>query len=318
MMGDKYEETTFLGEGTYGKVFKGRNVTRDGRLVAIKRVKTLCNDAVGLPSTTIREISVLKELRHENIVVLEDIEISASRKRVSLVFEYLDTDLACFIRENRAQCRSRVMRYIHQILSGLAYCHSRNVIHRDIKPANILVDRASDTLKLADFGLARPHDIPIRAYTHEVITLWYRPPEILLGAAKYDASADVWSAGCIFAEIARGSNGFLAGESELDQLHKIFRVLGTPAPSMSITKLRGYTRLKFAPILPMDLAALTLLPAVGVDLLRKMLHYDPARRITAADALRHPYFLEMNLPAPRRPMKSTPGPPAPPAKRARI
>jgi cyclin-dependent kinase 2 len=318
-MRNRYDETTLLGEGTYGEVYKARDTTRGGRLVAIKRIKTSCDDEMGLPSTTVREVSVLKELHHENVVLLEDIAINTTRTAISLVFEYLDTDLSRHIRENRELCKSRVMKYTYQILSGLAYCHSHNILHRDIKPANILVDRATDTLKLADFGLARSHNIPIRVFTHEVITLWYRPPEILLGAKTYDASADVWSVGCIFAELARGANGFLAGESDIDQLHKIFKVLGTPAPSLGITKLRDYKRLKFAPSVPYDMAALTRLPACGVDLLKRMLHYDPARRITAAEALLHPYFLNMRMPAPRRPAqaKPVPEPPAPPAKRAR-
>ena len=114
-------------------------------------------------------------------------------------------------------------------------------------------------------------------------------------------------------------NGFLAGESDIDQLHKIFKVLGTPAPSLGITKLRDYEKLKFASSVPCDMAALTRLPACGIDLIKRMLHYDPARRITAADALRHPYFLQMHMPAPRRPAqtKPVPEPPAPPAKRPR-
>lgn len=318
-MSRRYTETTLLGEGTYGEVYKARDTTQAGRLVAIKRIKTSHSDAMGLPSLTVREVSVLKELHHENVVCLEDIVINPARTTISLVFEYLDTDLARHIREKRELCRSNVMKYTYQILSGLAYCHSHNILHRDIKPANILVDRMTDTLKLADFGLARSNNIPIRELTHEVITLWYRPPEILLGAKTYDASADIWSVGCIFAELARGVNGFLGGNSDIDQLHKIFKVLGTPAPSLAITKLRDYKRLRLAPSVPCDMAALTRLPACGVDLIKRMLHYDPARRITAADALRHPYFLEMHMPAPRRPAptRPVPEPPAPPAKRSR-
>ena len=321
-MGNRYEETTLLGEGTYGEVYKARDTTQGGRLVAIKRIKTSRNDEMGLPSTTVREVSVLKELHHENVVQLEDIAINPARNTISLVFEYLDTDLSRHIRQKREMCRSQVTKYTYQILSGLAYCHSHNILHRDIKPANILVDRATDTLKLADFGLARSHNVPIREFTHEVITLWYRPPEILLGAKTYDASADIWSVGCIFAELALGMNGFLPGDSDIDQLHKIFKMLGTPAPSLGITKLRDYKRLKFAPSVPSNLAALTRLPACGVDLLKRMLHYDPARRITAAAALRHPYFLNMHMmhmPAQHRTAKAkpVPEPPAPPAKRPR-
>lgn len=314
---NRYKESTLLGQGTYGQVYKARDTAQGGRLVAIKHIKTSHDDDMGLPSTTVREVAVLKELHHENVVHLVDIAINAARNTISLVFEYLDTDLSRHIREKREMCRSRVMKYTYQILSGLAYCHSHNILHRDIKPANILVDCASDTLKLADFGLARSHNIPIRALTHEVITLWYRPPEILLGARTYDASADIWSVGCIFAELARGANGFFGGDSEIDQLHKIFKVLGTPAPSLGITKLRDYKKFKFAPTLPSNLAALTRLPACGVDLIKKMLHYDPAQRITAAEALRHPYFLDMHMPAPRRLEKPVPEPPAPPAKRPR-
>jgi cyclin-dependent kinase 2 len=316
----RYEESVLLGEGTYGAVYKARDAERDC-LVAIKHVKTE-RGTFGLPPTTLREIAVLKELHHDNIVRLDSVAIDfPARGKISLVFEHLDADLFKHIQEKPEQCRSKTMEYMYQILAGLAHCHARRVLHRDIKPANILLDRASDTLKLGDFGLARPYGIDIGAYTHEVVTLWYRPPEILLGAKKYGSSTDVWSVGCIFAELARGKNGFLQGSSELDQLHKIFKVLGTPAPTMKITALREFKNLSFPNHLPSDLAAITGLSATGVDLLKKMLHYDPSRRISAADALQHPYFMKMRYPRPRHPDPAAqpcgPSEPLPPSKRAK-
>lgn len=304
----RYTEGRKLGSGTYGDVFKAFDTTRN-HLVAIKHIK-VTRRGIGLPSAALREITVLQELRHPNIVRLEDVAIDFPRcGAIALVFEYLDTDLSKLIRYERNMCRAGVKLYMHQLLSGLAHCNERCVMHRDIKPANILLDRSTNTLKLADFGLARHHGIPISAFTHEVVTLWYRSPEILLGAAEYDSSVDVWSLGCVFAELAIGMPLF-PGNNEIDQIFKIFKVLGTPSPASELGQLKHFNA-QFPNFPRTDLAAITRLPPLGVDLLMRMLDYSPSRRISASDALRHPYFADVSVAVPRRDTSS------PPTKRAR-
>ncbi|KAK0598108.1 hypothetical protein LWI29_031714 [Acer saccharum] len=217
---DQYERLGKIGEGSYGKVYKARNCITN-ETVALKMI-SMDIEKVGVPSTTIREISVLKEMQHPNIVSLRDVQYT--EKDMCLVFEYLDMDLkkymdSCTDFTNNPHA---IKTFLRQILCGVAYCHSHRVLHRDLKPQNLLIDCRTSTIKLADFGLARACSVPIRTYSHEVVTLHYRPPEILLGSRNYSTSVDVWSIGCIFAEMVNQKPLF-PGMSEIDQLHKIFR-----------------------------------------------------------------------------------------------
>uniref|UniRef100_A0A7S4A996 Cyclin-dependent kinase 2 homolog n=1 Tax=Pseudo-nitzschia australis TaxID=44445 RepID=A0A7S4A996_9STRA len=188
--------------------------------------------------------------------------------------------------------------FLYQLLTGVAYCHHHRVLHRDLKPPNLLINREGQ-LKLADFGLARAFGIPVRSYTHEVVTLWYRAPDVLLGSRKYSTPVDIWSVGCIFAEMANG-RPLVAGTSEEDQLDRIFRLLGTPKPQRDfpgIVKLPEYSPDRFPPY-PPPRGGSSLVPTLdssGVDLLNHMLQYDPSRRITAQAALQHPFFADMKL-----------------------
>lgn len=187
-----------------------------------------------------------------------------------------------------------VKSFLYQILRGIAYCHSHRVLHRDLKPQNLLIDRRNNLLKLADFGLARAFGIPVRTFTHEVVTLWYRAPEILLGARHYSTPVDVWSVGCIFAEMVN-QKALFPGDSEIDELFKIFRILGTPTKETwpGVASLPDY-KSTFPKWPPVDLATVvpTLEPA-GIDLLSKMLRLDPSKRITARAALEHDYFRDL-------------------------
>ncbi len=280
-----------LGEGTYGVVYKAKDI-RTGDIVALKKIRLEVEDE-GVPSTALREISVLKTLDHPNVVKLKDVE--HSENRLYLVFEYLDQDLKKYM----DSCRRGpidpllVKSYVYQMLLGIEFCHKRGVMHRDLKPQNLLIDK-SGNLKLADFGLARAFCIPVRAYTHEVITLWYRAPEILLGGRHYSTGVDMWSIGCIFAELAN-KRPLWPGDSEIDMLFRIFRLLGTPNESMwpGVSSLPDFK--PTFPQWPAQKAAKACpnLCAEGQDLFKKMMLYNPTKRISAKQALKHPYFNDL-------------------------
>jgi len=194
-----------------------------------------------------------------------------------------------------------VKSYLHQITQGILFCHQRRTMHRDLKPQNLLIDK-NGVIKLADFGLARAFGIPIRVYTHEVVTLWYRAPEVLLGAPRYSYPIDIWSIGCIFAEMATRRPLF-HGDSEIDQLFKIFRILSTPNEETwpGVSELPDYKQ-SFPMWRGNNLKdSVKILDAVGLDLLQKMLIYMPSERINAKSILKHPYFDDLDkrsLPAP--------------------
>ncbi|XP_078260408.1 cyclin-dependent kinase 2-like isoform X6 [Rhinoraja longicauda] len=195
---DNFQKVEKIGEGTYGVVYKAMNKVT-GEMVALKKIR-LDAEMEGVPSTAIREISLLKELNHRNIVRLLD--VIHSEKKLYLVFEFLNQDLKKYMDSAppTGLPLQLVKSYLFQLLQGVAFCHSHRVLHRDLKPQNLLINDGG-AIKLADFGLARAFGVPVRTYTHEVVTLWYRAPEILMGCKFYSTAVDVWSIGCIFAEM---------------------------------------------------------------------------------------------------------------------
>ncbi|NXL86987.1 CDK3 kinase, partial [Alectura lathami] len=283
-----FQKVEKIGEGTYGVVYKARNKLT-GQLVALKKIR-LDSETEGVPSTAIREISLLKELKHPNIVRLLD--VLHSQKKLYLVFEYLSQDLKKYIDSSRTKefPLSLVKNYLFQLLQGVSFCHSHRVIHRDLKPQNLLINDAG-TIKLADFGLARAFGVPLRTYTHEVVTLWYRAPEILLGCKYYSTAVDMWSIGCIFAEMVT-TKVLFPGDSEIDQLFRIFRTLGTPTEATwpGVTQLPDYKQ-DFPQWARKDMKEIVPnLDRYGRDLLVQLLLYDPTKRISAKTALSHQYF----------------------------
>lgn len=290
---DDYVKIEKIGEGTYGVVYKGKN-KKTGKAVALKKIRLESEDE-GVPSTAIREISLLKELRHPNIVGLEDVLMQENK--LYLVFEFLSMDLKKYmdtIPSGQFMDKMLVKSYTYQITQGILYCHQRRVLHRDLKPQNLLIDN-NGVIKLADFGLARAFGIPVRVYTHEVVTLWYRAPEILLGSQRYSTPVDMWSIGCIFAEMVT-KRPLFHGDSEIDQLFRIFRTLTTPTEETwpGVTSLPDYK-----PTFPnwktnQLQGCVKQLDPQGLDLLQQMLIYDPALRMSAREALNHPYFANLD------------------------
>ncbi|XP_034937551.1 cyclin-dependent kinase 2 [Chelonus insularis] len=304
-MMDNFHKIEKIGEGTYGVVYKARDRVT-GKLVALKRIR-FATETEGVPSTAIREISLLKDLTHPNIVQLFDVVIGD--QDLYLVFEYLQQDLKKYLDSvknvaiNQDHWSSLVKSYLHQLLKAITFCHNHLILHRDLKPQNLLIDQEG-YIKLADFGLARSFGLPMRMYTHEVITLWYRAPEILLGTKLYSHAVDIWSLGCIFAEMAT-RRALFPGDSEIDQLFRIFRTLGTPDETIwpGVSQLQDYKSM----FPQWDARSLNeVVPNVtddARDLLSKLLTYDPSQRITALNALNHSYFKDVKLTRPIIPKK---------------
>uniref|UniRef100_A0AAZ3QTZ6 cyclin-dependent kinase n=1 Tax=Oncorhynchus tshawytscha TaxID=74940 RepID=A0AAZ3QTZ6_ONCTS len=286
---ETYIKLDKLGEGTYATVFKGRSKLTDN-LVALKEIRLEHEE--GAPCTAIREVSLLKDLKHANIVTLHD--IVHTDKSLTLVFEYLDKDLKQYMDDcGNIMSMHNVKIFLFQILRGLAYCHKRKVLHRDLKPQNLLINERGE-LKLADFGLARAKSVPTKTYSNEVVTLWYRPPDVLLGSSEYSTQIDMWGVGCIFYEMAAGRPLF-PGSTVEDELHLIFRLLGTPSedswPGISgVDEFKSYNFPKYkpqpfinhAPRLDTEVCWLT----VGLP----PLQYESKRRISADEAMKQAYF----------------------------
>ncbi|KAJ7641283.1 kinase-like domain-containing protein [Roridomyces roridus] len=293
---DRYTKIEKIGEGTYGVVYKARDASTNS-IVALKKIRLEAEDE-GVPSTAIREISLLRELNDEHIVRLLDI-VHADQK-LYLVFEYLDVDLKRYMengnRDHTPISPNVVKKFTHQLTAGLRFCHGHRILHRDLKPQNLLITQDprgdGDILKLADFGLARAFGIPMRTLTHEVVTLWYRAPEVLLGARHYSTGIDMWSVGCIFAEMAMKGTPLFPGDSEIDQIFKIFRILGTPNEECwpGIEGLPDY-KSTFPQWSAQPLTSIVpTLDKDGIDFLQSTLMYDASKRISAKRALDHDYF----------------------------
>jgi len=291
VFGSRFQVLHKIGQGTFGAVYKA--LDRDtGEPFALKEIRVVYEEE-GIPGMAIREVSLLKECNHPNVVKLYEVIEAASA--LYLVFEYLDMDL-CVLLKRRGPLRDAawLQSAMRQCHSGVDFCHSHRIIHRDLKPQNVLVDERRRLLKLADFGLARYYAVPLRAYTHEVVTLWYRAPEILLGVAKYATQTDVWSLGCMSAEMATGCALF-PGQSEIDTLFQIFRRLGTPTEEVwpGVESLRDFSREfpQWDDTRLEDLrAAAPALGDPGIQLLRACLTYSPVERVSARRALQHPFF----------------------------
>eukprot|EP00474_Spongospora_subterranea_P008933 CRZ09391.1 hypothetical protein [Spongospora subterranea] len=322
----KFQETSqefktdyLIGQGAFGKVYKAHRKDNPTKFVAIKHMNSV-REGMGIPQDAYREIKVLKEISrfpHENIVTLERVFMNprgaGDAPGLSLVYDYAEHDLGEIIRHHRKSSMRMEIRMIKsiiwQLLKGVQFLHENWIMHRDLKPQNILVTDSGDqpgTVKIADFGLARLFQDPLRslAADGDVCTIWYRAPELLLGAAHYTRAVDIWSIGCVFAELIIARAIFQGIEVkkkhavQADQLKKIFRVLGKPTVEQwpDVVHLIFHNEIAAWPNSEFEFCLPQLLKidrnSALCDVLLHLLEYDPKQRYTAEQALQHRWFSE--------------------------
>ncbi|GAA0186299.1 non-receptor serine/threonine protein kinase [Lithospermum erythrorhizon] len=288
----KYVPIKPIGRGSYGVVCSAINRETNEK-VAIKKINDVFGDKIDA-MRTLREVQLLRNIRHENVIELKDVMMPVyvnSFKDVYLVYELMDTDLHQIIKSPQPLSSDHCKYFLFQLLRGLKYLHSANILHRDLKPGNLLIN-ADCELKICDFGLARTKNNE-QLMTEYVVTRWYRAPEILLSCDNYGSSIDVWSVGCIFAEIL-GRKPIFPGKDYLNQLKLIMSVLGTQtdADLEFIVNHKGRNFMKSLPYSRKKPFS-TLFPQaepLAIDLLQRMLVLDPSKRITVNEALHHPYM----------------------------
>eukprot|EP00743_Colponemidia_sp_Colp-15_P001682 GILK01001838.1.p1 GENE.GILK01001838.1~~GILK01001838.1.p1 ORF type:complete len:394 (-),score=37.18 GILK01001838.1:268-1449(-) len=299
----KYSILDPVGQGAYGVVCAAKD-EETGELVAIKKIERAFEHTT-FTLRTLRELKILRLLAHENIIAIKSIQLPPSRddfEDIYVISELMETDLASIIKSPQPLSDEHCQFFLYQILRGMKYIHSANILHRDLKPRNLLVNSNCD-LKICDFGLARVdfgHDsrFTTKAMTDYVATRWYRPPEVLLAYRKYSKSIDMWSIGCIFAELLNRRPLFPGNDTQ-HQLEIITNALGTP-PEDEIRKYHAKSRqfmLSLGKKSPKTFESL--FPdanPTALDLLRKMLTFDPAKRISVTEALQHPYLAALHCP----------------------
>eukprot|EP01118_Nematostelium_gracile_P003575 TRINITY_DN1413_c0_g1_i2.p1 TRINITY_DN1413_c0_g1~~TRINITY_DN1413_c0_g1_i2.p1 ORF type:complete len:371 (+),score=81.68 TRINITY_DN1413_c0_g1_i2:3-1115(+) len=289
---EKYEKGKEVGAGTYGVVYRATS-KETKKVVAMKKIR-MGNHKEGIQFTAIREIKILKEMHHENILGLLD--VFSRKSNVFLILEFMEYNLEQIVNDMDIMLQAAdIKSYMQMLLRGVEQLHLNWILHRDLKPNNLLIG-PDGVLKLADFGLAKSFGSPDPKFTPTVVTRWYRAPELLFGAKAYGTGIDIWSVGCIFAELMHRTPYF-TGDSDIDQLGKIFSALGTPTEEIwpGMSSLPGYALYDYSP--PNTFRQL--FPAASddaLDLISQMLRYNPNTRITATEALKHRYFQTFPLP----------------------
>ncbi|KAG8638940.1 hypothetical protein MANES_14G082300v8 [Manihot esculenta] len=288
---DAFEKLEKIGQGTYSSVFRAHEL-ETGRIVALKKVR-FDNFEPESVRFMAREILILRRLNHPNIMKLDGLITSRLSCSIYLVFEYMEHDITGLLSCPDVRfSESQIKCYMKQLLSGLEHCHSKGVMHRDIKGSNLLVNNEG-ILKVGDFGLANfCNSAPRQPLTSRVVTLWYRPPELLLGSTDYGAAVDLWSVGCVFAELLLGKP-VLQGRTEVEQLHKIFKLCGSP-PDEYWKKSKLPHATLFKPQQPYDSSLRETfkdLPTTAANLIETLLSVEPYKRGTATSALASEYFI---------------------------
>ncbi|CAH9054607.1 unnamed protein product [Cuscuta europaea] len=289
----KYVPIKPIGRGAYGIVCSSINKETNER-VAIKKIHNAFENRVDA-LRTLRELKLLRHLRHVNVIALKDVMLPIHKRSfrdVYLVYELMDTDLHQIIKSSQALTGDHCQYFLFQLLRGLKYLHSANILHRDLKPGNLLINANCD-LKICDFGLARTSSGKDQFMTEYVVTRWYRAPELLLCCDNYGTSIDVWSVGCIFAELL-GRKPIFPGTECLNQLKLIINILGSQSEEdlefIDNLKAKRYIKsLPYSPKIPLSRIYPNAHP-LAIDLLQKMLVFDPSKRISVSEALQHPYM----------------------------
>lgn len=291
---DEFECLNRIEEGTYGVVYRAREKATN-QIVALKRLK-MEKEKEGFPITSLREVNTLLKGQHENIVTVREIVVGSNMDKIYIVMDYVEHDLKSLMETMRQKKQvftiGEIKTLMQQLLRAVHHLHDNWILHRDLKTSNLLLSHRG-ILKVGDFGLAREYGSPLKHYTPIVVTLWYRAPELLLGAKQYSTHVDVWSVGCIFGELL-GMEPMFPGKSEIDQLNKIFKDLGTPSdkiwPGYNQLPLVKKTQFADYPYNHLRERFKTRLSDEGFNLLNRFLTYNPQMRITCQKALRQDYF----------------------------
>eukprot|EP01083_Nonionella_stella_P066578 175432_1 len=291
-----YEVLSRIGEGAFGEIFRARSKTT-GEIVALKRVG-IKRVRDGIPKRVIREIMTMQRVTHSNIVKLY--EYFRYRSSVILACEYMERDLQKVLDSKETPfSQAEIKCIMKMLLRGVNSCHEHNVIHRDLKPSNLLFNSSAE-IKISDFGQSRFDDHKGDGYSHQIATRWYRAPELLYGSRSYGREVDMWAVGCIFAELLLHVPMF-PGETDIDQLYRIIKILGTPNERNwpEVTALPDFGKIIFSemPAVPLS-EVIPDVPANAIELLEKMLVYRSSKRIGAREALLSDYFFTSPLPVP--------------------
>uniref|UniRef100_A0A3B3TV82 cyclin-dependent kinase n=1 Tax=Poecilia latipinna TaxID=48699 RepID=A0A3B3TV82_9TELE len=284
-------------EGTYGVVYRAKDKKTD-EIVALKRLK-MEKEKEGFPITSLREINTILKAQHPNIVTVREIVVGSNMDKIYIVMNYVEHDLKSLMETMKQPfLPGEIKTLMLQLLRGVRHLHDNWILHRDLKTSNLLLSHKG-ILKIGDFGLAREYGSPLKQYTPVVVTLWYRSPELLLGAKEYSTAVDMWSVGCIFGELLTQKPLF-PGKSEIDQINKIYKDLGSPSEKIwpGYSELPAVKKMSFTeyPYNNLRKRFGALLSDQGFDLMNKFLTYCPSKRISADEALKHEYFRETPLP----------------------